>query len=136
MIKTLGRKGEGYIETAVSVIAAMMTVVIVLNIFSFITIKQDMDYFASQIAEKACSQGNTVTGIEDRKNTLAGETGISPEISFEGTEYFDRAAGKVQYGENISVRITYRTYVKGLGLFRIPVTLSASCSGLSRKYWK
>ncbi|MBQ3184194.1 MAG: DUF4320 family protein, partial [Clostridia bacterium] len=38
--------------------------------------------------------------------------------------------------ETIYVTLSYNTYVKGLGVFKIPVTLKATFSGLSQKYWK
>lgn len=136
MKKIFCKKGEGYIETVVSVVASMMVVAAVLNIFSFITIKQDMDFYVSELTEKACFEGSTVTGIDEQMSILSDKTGLNPDVSFAGTKYWDTATGKVQYGENISVKITYRTSVKGLGVFNIPVTLSASSSGLSRRYWK
>ena len=45
MIKTLkNKRGENYIDTVVGVVAAMMVIVVALNIFSFLTLKQDLDY--------------------------------------------------------------------------------------------
>ena len=62
------------------------------------------------------------------------ELGLNPVLSFEGTEYFNATKRTVRYGEVIVVTVTYRTYVRGLGVFKIPVTLTAKHSGLSRKY--
>ena len=39
-------KAEGYIDTVVCVMAAMMVIVLALNVFSFLTLGQDMDHFA------------------------------------------------------------------------------------------
>ena len=39
-------------------------------------------------------------------------------------------------GDTITVTVRYETYIQGLGIFRIPVTLYAKHSGLSQKYWK
>ena len=137
MIKILkNKRGENYIDTVVGVIAAMMVIVVALNIFSFLTLKQDLDYYAKEMVEVCCSYGKTCDEVQDRDEELSAELGLDPDLSFDGTEYFNATKRTVQYGEVIVVELTYRTYVRGLGVFRIPVTLTAKHSGLSRKYWK
>ena len=74
--------------------------------------------------------------VQDRDEELAAELGFAPGLSFNGTEYFNASKRTVQYGEVIVVEVSYQTYVRGLGVFKIPVTLTAKHSGLSRKYWK
>ena len=36
----------------------------------------------------------------------------------------------------MSIRVQYTAYVQGLGIFRIPVTMTVTHSGLSERYWK
>ena len=129
-------RAEGYIDTVVCVIAAMMVIVLALNVFSFLTLKQDMDYFAKEMIDTAAVYGRTSGEVHQRYRELCAELGLRPSVSFSGTEYYNSSTGKVQLGDTIMVRITYRTYLKGLGAFRIPVTLTAGHSGLSQKYWK
>ena len=137
MIKILkNKRGENYIDTVVGVIAAMMVIVVALNIFSFLTLKQDLDYYAKEMVEVCCSYGKTCDEVQDRDEELARELGFNPDLSFSGTEYFNATKRTVQYGEVIVVEVSCHTYVRGLGVFRIPVTLTAKHSGLSRKYWK
>ena len=130
------KRGENYIDTVVGVVAAMIVIVLALNIFSFLTLKQDLDYYAKEMVEVCCSYGKTCDEVQDRDEELSAELGLDPDLSFNGTEYFNVTKRTVQYGEVIVVELTYRTYVRGLGVFRIPVTLTAKHSGLSRKYWK
>lgn len=130
------RRGENYIDTVVGVVAAMMVIVVALNVFSFLTLKQDLDYYAKEMVEVCCSYGKTCDEVQDRDEELSAELGLDPDLSFNGTEYFNTSKRTVQYGEVIVVELTYRTYVRGLGVFRIPVTLTAKHSGLSRRYWK
>ena len=130
------RRGENYIDTVVGVVAAMMVIVVALNIFSFLTLKQDLDYYAKEMVEVCCSYGKTCDEVQNRDEELSAELGLDPDLSFNGTEYFNVTKRTVQYGEVIVVELTYRTYVRGLGVFRIPVTLTAKHSGLSRRYWK
>ncbi len=137
MLKLLkNKRGENYIDTVVGVVAAMMVIVVALNIFSFLTLKQDLDYYAKEMVEVCCSYGKTCDEVQDRDEELSAELGLDPDLSFDGTEYFNATKRTVQYGEVIVVELTYRTYVRGLGVFRIPVTLTAKHSGLSRRYWK
>ena len=137
VIETIrNRRGENYIETVVGVIAAMIVIVVALNVFSFLTLKQDLDYYAKEMVEVCCAYGKTCDEVQDRDEELSAELGLDPDLSFDGTEYFNATKRTVQYGEVIVVELTYRTYVRGLGVFRIPVTLTAKHSGLSRKYWK
>ena len=130
------KRGENYIDTVVGVVAAMMVIVVALNIFSFLTLKQDLDYYAKEMVEVCCSYGKTCDEVQDRDEELSAELGLDPDLSFNGTEYFNVTKRTVQYGEVIVVTVTYQTYVRGLGVFRIPVTLTAKHSGLSRRYWK
>ena len=130
------KRGENYIDTVVGVVAAMMVIVVALNIFSFLTLKQDLDYYAKEMVEVCCSYGKTCDEVQDRDEELSAELGLDPDLSFDGTEYFNATKRTVQYGEVIVVELTYRTYVRGLGVFKIPVTLTAKHSGLSRRYWK
>ncbi len=130
------RKAEGYIDTVVCVMAAMMVIVLALNVFSFLTLKQDMDHFAKELIDTATTYGRTSDEVTVRYNELCYELGIEPSVSYVGTDYYNSMTKKVQLGETIVVTLTYNTSVKGLGVFEIPVTLNAKHSGLSQKYWK
>ncbi len=136
MKRILNRKAEGYIDTVVCVLAAMMVIVLALNVFSFLTLKQDLDYFAKEMIDVATTYGRTVTETSTRYAELCDEIEIYPSYSFSGTDYFNASSGKVQLGDTIRITVTYQTYVRGLGVFKIPVTLNAVHSGLSQKYWK
>lgn len=129
-------QAEGYIDTVVCVIATVMVIVLALNVFAFLTLKQDLDYFAKEIIDTATTFGRTKTEVSTRYNELAEEVGFSPTVSYDGSIYYNKASGKVQLGDTITVTLTYKTYVRGLGVFKIPITLSAKHSGLSQKYWK
>lgn len=130
-----GNRGEGYIDVVISVLVMMMVMVLALNVFSFLTIKQDMDYFAKEMIYCATTYGRTTGEVDSRKAELIVETGLNPTVSWQ-TSYFNASAKTVQYGDTITVSLTYNTYIKGFGVFKIPITLTAKYSGLSMKYWK
>ncbi|MEG0834860.1 MAG: DUF4320 family protein [Christensenellaceae bacterium] len=129
-------RGDGYIDVVVAVLVAMMLIVLALNVFSFLTVKQDMDYFAKEIIEVATANGSTAGDVNQRYYELAYETGISPGYDFSGSEFYNNSRNKVQLGDKIKITMRYSTYVKGFGIFRIPVSMTVVHSGLSEKYWK
>lgn len=132
----INKRGEGYIDTVVCVLAAMMVIVLALNVFSFLTMKQDLDYFAKEMIDVATTYGRTNEQATDRYNELCDEMGFTPTVNYSGTDYYNSRNGTVQLGETITVTITYKTYMQGFGAFKIPITLTAKHSGLSQKYWK
>ena len=136
MIKALiNNRGEGYIDVVISVLVSMMVIILALNVFSFLTLKQDMDYFAKEMIYSASAYGKTTGEVNNRNAELVAETGLNPTITWQ-TTYFNASARTVQLGNTITVTLTYSTYVKGFGVFKIPITLTAKHSGLSQKYWK
>ena len=78
MRKLRNKRAEGYIDTVVCVMAAMMVIVLALNVFSFLTIKQDMDYFAKEITDTATIHGRTSKEVSDRYQSLCEELQLQP----------------------------------------------------------
>lgn len=128
-------RGEGYIDVVVSVLVVMMLLVLTLNIFQFLTLKQDLDYFAKQMIASATVAGKTTAEPDNRYQELAEQTGLKPEYSWEA-EYYNDVQRTVQYGDPITIKLKYHTKLQGFGVFQIPVTLTVQQSGLSRQYWK
>ena len=58
------------------------------------------------------------------------------DIDYGADRYFNSTYRRVQLGERMWVEISKQTYIKGLGAFKIPVTVKVKKSGLSEKYWK
>lgn len=129
------RRGDGYIDVVIAVLVCMMMVMLILNVFSFMTLKQDMDYFAKEIIHCAAANGTTAGEVTDRYDELISETGITPDVVWDAA-YFNSSQRTVQYGDTITVTLTLHSYVRGLGAVSIPVTLTAKHSGISQKYWK
>ena len=130
------RRGEMFIDVAVMVLCAMMIIVLAINTFSFFSIKQDLDYYAKEMIKVSTVAGKAAgTEINERKIELDAETGLTPTVSFSAA-YFNAAARTVQFGETITVTLTYQTSFQGFGLFSVPVTLTAKHSGLSQRYHK
>lgn len=137
MIKQLikKKKAEGYIDICVGVIVFVMILVIAINIFSFITLKIEMDQIAEELIEAATYSGCFGNDFWGRDSDMLDEY-YYYDIDYGADEYFNSTYQRVQLGEKMWVTISKHTYVKGLGVFKIPVTVSVARSGLSEKYWK
>lgn len=134
------KRGDlSYTDTAVTTLIIMIVLAAVLNIFSFLTLKQDLEYCCDQLVESAAFDGRIDNEVPKRFEQLCNELGLDPDnitYSFEGTTFFNSDNKKVQYGNIIVITLTYQTTVGGTGIFKIPAKIRCSSSGLSEKYWK
>lgn len=129
------KHGEGYVDMCVGVIAFVMILVIAINIFSFITLRIEMDQIADELLETATYNGSFDTAFWDRNSDLSDEY-YRYDVEYGADEYFNSTYHRVQLGHVMWVKISVTTDIKGLGIIRIPVTLTVHRSGLSQKYWK
>lgn len=132
----ISNRGEGYIDAAVGVFVALLLMLASLNLFRLYVLQSDLDLYAKQVVETACAAGSTGEAASARQEELRSQLGIDPEGSFEGTEYWNEGHPAVQYGETVRFTAELRTDLQGFGLLSFPVTLRATASGLSRRYWK
>lgn len=135
MRKTMNRKGEGYIDTCIGIVAFVMVLVVAINIFGFITLKQEMDEIADELIETASYTGCFGGAFWARDNELTTQY-FYYDIETSASKYYNETYKRVQLGDTMTVRIYVDTYVKGLGIFKIPVRLQVTKSQISEKYWK
>ena len=129
------KKGEGYIDICVGVIVFVMVLVITINIFSFVTLRIEMDQIADELIEAATYSGCFDDDFWARDDDMLDEY-FFYDIDCGADKYFNSTYQRVQLGGKMWVEISVRTHIKGLGVFKIPVTLKVHKSGLSEKYWK
>lgn len=129
------RRGEGYVDMCVGVVVFVMILVIAINIFSFITLRIEMDQIADELIEAATYSGCFSDEFWDRDGDMLDDY-YYYDIDCGADSYFNTAYRRVQLGKPMWVKISVDTYIKGLGVFKIPVTLEVKRSGLSQKYWK
>ena len=129
------KRGEGYVDTAISVVVFVMILVVAINIFSFIALKQEMDQIAEELIEAATYAGSFEGEFWNRDSELLNQY-YYYGISTSAEKYFNSGYGRVQLGDTMTVKIDVTTHLKGLGIFKIPVTVSVTRSGISEKYWK
>lgn len=129
------KKGEGYIDVVVGIFALMMVLVLTLNIYEFFVLKQDLDEISGQLIETATFNGCFDSEFDERCSSLE-EQFFDFDVTTSAEEYFNATYERVQLGDIMEVTVFYRTYIKGLGMFQIPVTVTSHRSGISEKYFK
>lgn len=131
----LNKRAEGYIDVCVGVVVFVMVLVISINIFSFITLKVEMDQIAEELIKASTYYGGFDTRFDICCEDMQDDY-FDFDVSYGADSYFNATYERVQLGERMWVTVSKQTYVKGLGIFKIPVTVSVTRSGLSEKYWK
>ena len=129
------KHGEGYVDMCVGVVVFVMVLVIAINIFSFITLRIELDQICDELIESATYDGcfGSTFNTTDR-NML--DDYYYYDLDWGADKFFNTAYSRVQLGDRMWVKVSVDTYIKGLGVFKIPVTVSVKKSGLSEKYWK
>lgn len=136
MIKKIfsSKKGEGYVDICITTVIFVMLTVIALNIFSFITLKNDMDQIADNLIVAATHSGGFGEDFTDVDMDML-DNYFYYDIDYGADEYFT-SYDQVQLGDRMWVEISVDTTVKGLGIFEIPVTVKVKRSGISEVYWR
>ena len=134
-MKYLKKSGEGYIDMCVGVVCFVMILVVAINIFSFVTLRIELDQIADDLVEAATYSGAFSNEFREADGYCTSEY-FYYDLDWGADDYFNTALQRVQLGDRMWVTVSYDTYVKGLGVFKIPVTVSVTKSGLSEKYWK
>ena len=101
-------------------------------IVSIVALNQNVKIMSDQIIDYATQNGTTDIG--DYVKTLRENSGIDFACSFAGTDYL--SGQKVQLGDVIRCKLTYRVSIFGFGDAVFPVTVQADSQGISQVYWK
>ena len=127
------KKGEGYVDVAITIMIVAFVLVFVVNMVSLVALNQNLKTISDQLVEYA-SQHGTIA-IDAYAQSLSEKTGIDFSYSFEGSELY-YATGQVQLGDTIQCTVTHSLSFLGFGNAIQGVELRASASGISRVYWK
>ncbi|SHH69557.1 DUF4320 family protein [Desulfosporosinus lacus] len=131
MLKLLRQKrGEGYIDVAVIVLAAMLCIALVVRIAPVFIVKNQLDTFASELVREAEIAGQVGSETNSRAHELQNQLGITPTISWSQT-------GRLQLDTGVTVTCAMTMNIGLFGGFgSFPIELTAKASGKSEVYWK
>lgn len=156
------KKGNIYLDTVVGFLVLTLMFVFILNTFTVIFNKQDIDYFSKEMAKIASVEGVidknidfSVTpdatfdnsAIQLRFEKLLKDTGFDKnklkitwnaddDSRFAPDSGSDTEKRKIQYGEPLEVILTYDVEVTGVGASAFNGNKSSSYTALSQIYWK
>lgn len=128
-------KGEGYIDICIGIIALLSVLVLTLNIYSFLTLKQDIDEISEQLIEVATYTGCFGEEFNDRADSLKTQF-FDFDVSTSAESYYNAAYKRVQLGQTMHVTVTVHSKLLGVGVVDIPITAQSTRSGISEHYWK
>ncbi len=128
--KLLNERGEGYIDTVVLVLCAMLVIALAVRVYPVYIVKLQLDNFADELVREAEIAGRVGSETSDRERVLNDKTGLHPSVSWSKT-------GNIQLNEEVTVTLTLE---RNIGLFggfgSFPVQLKARASGKSEVYHK
>lgn len=128
--KLLNERGEGYIDTVVLVLCAMLVIALAVRVYPVYIVKLQLDNFADELVREAEIAGRVGSETSDRERVLNDKTGLHPSVSWSKT-------GNIQLNEEVTVTLTLE---RNTGLFggfgSFPVQLKARASGKSEVYHK
>lgn len=122
--------GEGYVDTVVLVLCAVLVLALVIRVLPVFIQKQQLDMFATELVREAEVSGRVGTETNRRAEILREKTGLNPNISWSKN-------GQIQLNQEVTVTLTLET---NIGLFRdfgsFTITLRSQAAGKSEVYWK
>ena len=134
MIKRLkSKRGEGYVDVAITVMIVAFVLIFSVNIVSFVALNQNMKTIADQLVEYAAQNGTTA--VTAYASELKQKTGINFTYSFAGSTYFD-GTNKVQLGDKIQCTVFRYVNILGFGNETHRIYVRANSTSVSRYYWK
>ncbi len=135
MKKLLSKKGEGYIDICVGIIALLSVLVLTLNVYSFLTLKQDLDEISEQLIEVATYNGCFGDEFNQRADQLRNQL-FDFDVDISADSFYNASYKRVQLGNTMKVTVSVHTKLVGVGVVNIPVTCTSTRSGISEHYWK
>lgn len=133
--RILTRRAEGYIDICVGIIVLLSVLVITLNVYSFLTLKQDMDEITEQLIDTATTTGSFGDEFNDRAAALK-EQFFDFDVTVSADSWYNASYKRVQLGKTMKVTVSVQTRLIGIGIVEIPITAMSTRSGLSQHYWK
>jgi len=128
------KRGEGYIDTVVIVIAAMLVIAFAVKVFPVFIAKNQLNNYANEIIRTAEISGRVGTEVNTKVEELKKQTGINPVISWKVN--YIRGTNKVQLNNEITVIVSSTVDIGFFSFGSFPIELKVKATGRSEVYWK
>ena len=128
------KKGEGYVDTVVIVLAAMLVIAFAVKLFPVFVAKNQLNTYATEIMWTAEVTGRVGTEVSVKAESLNEQTGISPKITWQ-TDYIS-GTNKVQLNDEMTVNVSRTVDIGFFSFGSFPIELNSKATGRSEVYWK
>ena len=135
LIKLLKDKnGEGYIDTVVIVIAAMLVIALVVKVFPVFIAKNQLNTYASEVVRTAEISGRIGSETSSKTKELNDQAGITPTITWQAN--YISGTNKVQLNDEMTVTVVKTVDIGFFSFGSFPIELESKATGRSEVYWK
>ena len=135
LIKLLKDKnGEGYIDTVVIVIAAMLVIALVVKVFPVFIAKNQLNTYASEVVRTAEISGRIGSETSSKTKELNDQAGITPIITWQAN--YISGTNKVQLNDQMTVTVVKTVDIGFFSFGSFPIELESKATGRSEVYWK
>lgn len=128
------KRGEGYMDTVVIVIAVMFVIAFAVKVFPVFIAKNQLNNYANEIIRTAEISGRVGTEVNTKTNELNEQTGIKPLTSWKAN--YISGTNKVQLNDEMTVTVSSTVDIGFFSFGSFPIELKAKATGRSEVYWK
>ena len=131
------KRAEGtYISTVIFVLIAVIFIGLIINLFSIIAAKSQMDAAADQLTRQIQLAGEVNSDTDHLFSDITGHISAAENIQYSVSTHY-LTGKKIQLSTPFSVTVTGTAYLGGFGDFNIfPINLVSYGAGVSEEYWK
>ena len=131
------KRAEGtYISTVIFVLIAVIFIGLIINLFSIIAAKSQMDAAADQLTRQIQLAGEVNSDTDHLFSDITGHISAAENIQYSVSTHY-LTGKKIQLATPFSVTVTGTAYLGGFGDFNIfPINLVSYGAGVSEEYWK
>ena len=131
------KRAEGtYISTVIFVLIAVIFIGLIINLFSIIAAKSQMDAAADQLTRQIQLAGEVNSDTDHLFSDITGHISAAENIQYSVSTHY-LTGKKIQLSTPFSVTVTGTAYLGGFGDFNIfPINLISYGAGVSEEYWK
>ncbi len=130
-------RAEGtYISTVIFVLIAVIFIGLIINLFSIINAKSQMDAAADQLTRQIQLAGEVNADTDHLFSDITGHISAAENIQYSVSTHY-LTGKKIQLATPFSVTVTGTAHLGGFGDFNIfPINLVSYGAGVSEEYWK
>lgn len=128
------KRGEGYIDTVIIVIATMLVIAFVVKVFPVFIAKNQLNNYANEIIRTAEISGRVGAEVNAKAEELKEQTGINHMISWKSN--YINGTNKIQLNDEITVTVSSTVDIGFFSFGSFPIELNAKATGRSEVYWK